>query len=95
MNFRVRGWYNTTFNRPYLALDEARDILYVTDPDGKRNLVYTTGGECIGSFGEAGESGALGQFADIGGIAVDEDGFVYVSDSTSGKLFKFPPFPLE
>ena len=95
MNFRVRGWYNTTFNRPYLALDEARDILYVTDPDGKRNLVYTTGGECIGSFGEAGESGALGQFADIGGIAVDEDGFVYVSDSTTGKLFKFPPFPLE
>ena len=95
MNFRVRGWYNTTFNRPYLALDEANDILYVTDPDGKRVLVYTTGGECIGSFGEAGEIGALGQFADIGGIAVDEDGFVYVSDSTAGAIFKLSPFPLE
>ncbi|MDE2636145.1 MAG: TIGR03663 family protein [Chloroflexota bacterium] len=95
MNFRVRGWYNTTFNRPYLALDEARDALYITDPDGKRILVYTTSGECIGSFGEAGESGANGQFADIGGIAVDEHGFVYLSDSTAGKIFKFPPFPLE
>ncbi len=94
MIFRVRGWYDTTFNRPYLALDEARDFLYVTDPDGKRILIYSTAGECIGSFGEAGESGARGQFADIGGIAVDEDGFVYVSDSTAGKIFKFAPFPL-
>ncbi len=93
MNFRVRGWYNTTFNRPYLALDELRDLLYVTDPDGKRILVYSTDGECVGSFAEAGESFALGQFSDIGGIAVDEEGFVYVSDSTAGAIRKFPPFP--
>ena len=93
MNFRVRGWYNTTFNRPYLALDEGRDFLYVTDPDGKRILVYSTAGECIGSFAEDGEDGALGQFSDIGGIAVDEEGFVYVSDSAAGALRKFPPFP--
>ena len=93
MNFRVRGWYNTTFNRPYLALDEGRDVLYITDPDGKRILVYSTAGECIGSFAEAGESGELGQFSDIGGIAVDEDGFVYVSDSSAGAIRKFPPFP--
>ena len=32
-------------------------------------------------FAEAGENGALGQFTDIGGIAIDEEGFVYVSDS--------------
>ena len=93
MNFRVRGWYNTTFNRPYLALDETRDILYVSDPDGRRILVYSAAGECLGSFAEEGENGALGQFVDIGGIAVDEDGFVYVSDSSAGSVFKFPPFP--
>ena len=93
MNFRVRGWYNTTFNRPYLALDEARDILYVSDPDGRRILVYSTGGDCIGSFAEEGENGALGQFTDIGGIAVDEAGSVYVSDSSAGNVFKFAPFP--
>ncbi|MDE2776751.1 MAG: TIGR03663 family protein [Chloroflexota bacterium] len=92
-NFRVRGWYNTTFNRPYLALDEASDMLYVSDPDGRRILVYSTGGDCIGSFAEAGENGALGQFTDIGGIAVDEAGFVYVSDSNAGEVFKFEPFP--
>ena len=93
-DFRVRGWYDTTFNRPYLALDETRDFLYVTDPDGKRILVYTTAGECLGAFAEAGEISADGQFADIGGIAVDEAGFVYVSDSSAGKVSKFPPFPL-
>ena len=92
-DFRVRGWYNTTFNRPYLALDESRDFLYVTDPDGKRVLVYSTLGDCVGSFAEAGEDGMAGQFVDIGGIAVDAEGFVYVSDSSAGKILKFPPFP--
>lgn len=91
-SFRVRGWYNNVFNRPYLALDESRDKLYVTDPDGKRVLVYSTSGDCLGSFGESGESTAAGQFQELGGIAVDEDGFVYISDSAAGKLGKFPPF---
>ena len=94
-DFRVRGWYNTTVNRPYLALDETRDTLYITDPDGSRILAYDTAGACIGSFGENGEQGETGQFQDIGGIAVDDDGFVYVSDSGTGSILKFPPFPRE
>ena len=91
-DFRVRGWYNSAFNRPYLALDETRDRLYITDPDSKRVLVQDTAGECLGSFGEAGESAAAGQFREIGGIAVDGDGFIYVSDSGAGKVLKFAPF---
>ncbi len=92
-DFRVRGWYNTTFNRPYLALHEANDSLYVSDPDAKRILVYTPDGDCLGAFGEAGGEPMLGQFSAIGGIAVDEAGFVYVSDSSAGRVLKFPPFP--
>ena len=91
-DFRVRGWYNNTFNRPYLALDETRDALYITDPDSKRILVYDPAGACIGSFGEAGELSSNGQFRDIGGIAVDDAGFVYVSDSSAGAILKFSPF---
>ncbi len=91
-HFRVRGWYNSAFNRPYLALDESRDALYITDPDSKRILVYDTAGACIGSFGEAGESTSAGQIQAIGGIAVDRDGYVYVSDSGAGKVLKFAPF---
>ena len=92
-HFRVRGWYDSTFNRPYLALDEARDTLYITDPDSKRILVYDPAGECLGSFGEEGDLSSLGQFRDIGGIAVDHEGFVYVTDSSLGNVLKFPPFP--
>jgi len=91
-DFRVRGWYNNTFNRPYLGLDESRDILYVSDPDGSRILVYNPSGECIGSFGQNGDASAEGQFQAIGGIAVDDEGYGYVSDSTAGKVLKFPPF---
>ena len=90
--FRVRGWYNTTWNRPYLALDEARDLLYITDPDSRRVLVHNLAGDCIGSFGEQGESLGSGQFTDLSGIAVDAEGFVYVSDSGAGSVAKFPPF---
>jgi DNA-binding beta-propeller fold protein YncE len=93
--FRVRGWYSSTINRPYLALDEGRNLLYVTDPDSNRVLVYHPGGDCVGSFGQDGTNGANGQFQAIAGIAVDADGFVYISDSTAGKVFKFPPFPAQ
>ncbi len=91
-DFRVRGWYNNVFNRPYLALDESRDTLYISDPDSSRIVVYNTAGECFGSFGEAGDSADAGQFQEIGGIAVDEEGFVYISDSGAGKILKLAPF---
>ncbi len=91
-DFRVRGWYNNSFNRPYLALDESRNLLYITDPDSRRILVHDLTGSCVGSFGEQGDSASIGQFQDIGGIAVDGDGFVYVSDSGAGHVVKFPPF---
>ena len=93
-DFRVRGWYNSTINRPYLALDEARSLLYISDPDSSRVLVYDLSGECIGSFGREGSDGAGGQFEGIGGIAADENGFIYISDSVAGKIYRFAPFPL-
>ena len=93
-NYRVRGWYDNTFNRPYLALDETHNLLYISDPDSNRILVYDPGGACLGSFGQEGLNGASGQFQAIGGITVDSDGYVYISDSTAGKIFKFPPFPV-
>jgi DNA-binding beta-propeller fold protein YncE len=91
--FNVRGWYDELGNRPYLALDGERDMLYVTDPDGGRVLVYNTAGDCLGSFGQASDEIVRGdQFQTVGGIAIGSDGSVYVTDAGAGRLLKFPPF---
>ena len=90
---RVRGWYEEQGNRPYLAIDPERELLYVTDPDAGRILVYTTAGDCVGSFGQsAGENPTLGQFGIASGIALDSEGNVYVTDNKLGRILKFPPF---
>lgn len=95
-SFNVRAWYQTnTGNLPYLALDVARDLLYVTDPDSGRVLVYTLRGECVGSFGGVGDNPAItSQFKTASGIVVDARGFVYVSDAGNNRVLKFPPFPM-
>jgi DNA-binding beta-propeller fold protein YncE len=92
--YRVRGWYEELGNRPYLAIDGERELLYVTDPDSGRVLVYTTGGDCVGSFGQAaGTAPTLSQFGIAAGVTVDDDGFVYVADSELNRVLKFEPFP--
>ncbi|MDQ7035399.1 MAG: SMP-30/gluconolactonase/LRE family protein [Anaerolineae bacterium] len=92
-SYRVRGWYEEQGNRPYLAIDSERELLYVTDPDSGRVLVYTTGGDCVGSFGQAaGTSPTLGQFGIATGITVDSEGFVYIADSELNRVLKFEPF---
>ncbi len=94
-NYRVRAWFDGTGGRPYLALDEDRNLIYLTDPDAGRILVLDTNGNCIGSFGSVNEGPANEtQFGDIGGIAVDADGAVYVSDLANNRVMKFPRFPL-
>ena len=92
-SYRVRGWYEDQGNRPYLAVDADRDLLYVSDPDSGRVLVYTSGGDCIGSFGQAaGVNPTLGQFGLASGLAVDAEGYVYVVDNELGRILKFEPF---
>jgi len=91
----VRGWYEELGNRPYLAIDENRDLLYVTDPDSGRVLVYNTAGDCLGSFGEYNSQPFdTSQINVVGGIAVDAEGFVYVSDAgtNTARILKYTPF---
>ncbi len=95
--FSVLGWYEDLGNRPYLAVDPVRDLIYITDPDAARILVYTTNGTCIGSFGQKGTPDQpldSMSFVTIGGITLDADGVVYVADSTANRVLAFQPFPL-
>lgn len=97
-SYPIRGWRDGTGNRPYLALDVERDLLYVTDPDDGRILVLnTSNGDCIGSFGSRVDGNNLpdnSQFGDIGGIAVDGVGNVYVSDTAFNRVLQFQPFTI-
>ncbi len=95
-NYPVRAWYEVGGSRPYLALDESRDLLYITDPDGGRVLVYSlSSGECLGAFGQSNrENPSLSEFYTTNGIATDAQGNIYVSDASSARVLKFPPFPL-
>ncbi len=94
-SFKVRGWQEDQGNRPYLALDAARKLIYITDPDAGRVLVYGTDGNCVGSFGELNrETTGLnpGQFNSVGGVELDSAGNVYVADAGAGRILRFAPF---
>ncbi len=89
----VRGWYDDLGNRPYLGLDAERGIIYVSDPDAGRVLVYDTYGNCLGSFGQTGEGlPEASQLNVATGITVASDGTTYVSDSRAGRILQFSPF---
>jgi uncharacterized protein (TIGR03663 family) len=92
-SFRVSGWFDDLGNRPYLAVDPSRELLYVTDPDAGRVLIYDTDGNCLSSFGQYNsESPNAAQFGTVGGIAVGNDGRVYVTDLAFGRVLKFAPY---
>lgn len=88
------GWRQPSGNRAYMAIDSARDMLYVTDPDVGRITVFDTNGSCLGAFGQLStDAVGVAQFTTIGGITVDADGFVYIADASTGQIVKLPPFP--
>jgi DNA-binding beta-propeller fold protein YncE len=93
--YNLKAWYEVLGSRPYLAVDPNRNIFYVTDPEGGRVLVYTLDGECVGAFGRPNrENPTSSQFHTLGGIAVDNEGNVYVADTSTARVLKFSPFPV-
>lgn len=94
--FPVRAWYSDEGNRPYMALDAGRDLLYVGDPEAGRVLVLDGEGNCVGSFGAAGGEAVSGsRIGIVAGIAVDAQGGVWLADAGSGRVLGFPAFPLD
>ena len=73
-------------NGPQSVCIGPNDIVYVTDCDHCVS-VYQASGELLANFG--GRGGEVGQFLHPCGIAVDDDGFVYVSDRDNGRIQVF------
>lgn len=88
----IDGWLDkNVVGKPYLAFDRDSHV-YVTDEPGKRVLIFDINGKYLGSFGQYATD--LTGFVVPGGIAVADDGSIYVSDTGSGRVLKYPPFKL-
>lgn len=86
----IEGWSSTSVvNKPFLAVDTSRSLIYLTDPENWRVLVFTLDGAFQATFGLYGQD-LLG-FGLPNGIALDAMGNVYVADADNHRVMVFPP----
>jgi tripartite motif-containing protein 2/3 len=71
-----------------VAVDAKRGLVYTTDPEGYRVLVFGTDGSFKGTWGQFGQE--ANTFTLPTGIAVAADGKVYVADGGSQRIMIFP-----
>ena len=65
----------------------SRDYVYVTEYYNNRVTVFCTSGEFVHSFGKKGSG--RGELDSPYGIAIDQDGFVLVSDNDNNRIQVF------
>ena len=83
----VSAWYGTSQdNKPYLAADQ-NGHLFATDPEGNRILEFSTDGTFIRYWGDLGAGPEM--FNMPGGVAVDAQGGVWVTDVQQDRVMHF------
>jgi DNA-binding beta-propeller fold protein YncE len=86
-SWEINGWYGQSLeNKPYMAVDGA-GMLYITDPEAGRVLVYNSAGEFQYFWGGFDQSAV--QIGVAQGIAADAEGNVWVTDSQNGRVLRF------
>ncbi len=75
-----------------IAVDNRNGDFYVVDSGNNRVVRYSNQGTYLSEFGGMGAN--PGQFNKPTGIAIDNDGFVYISDTNNNRIQKFNPSPL-
>jgi len=87
-SWEIDGWYGQSLeNKPFLAADSLNRV-FVADPEAGRVLVFSFDGSFISTFGDYDPFGSSG-FGIIGGIASDDLGGVWVSDSVKNEIKYF------
>jgi DNA-binding beta-propeller fold protein YncE len=85
----IAGWESQSIvNKPYLAVDREAGLVYATDPEGYRVLVFDTEGNFRAAFGQYGSDEK--SLALPNGIAVDAQGYIYVADADNHRIVVFP-----
>jgi predicted membrane-bound mannosyltransferase/sugar lactone lactonase YvrE len=83
----VYGWFGQSLeNKPYIAVNDALHV-FVTDPDGFRVMEFDADGALVRTWGDFGDSNT--SFGLPSGIAVDNEGHVWVTDSVNNRLMRF------
>jgi predicted membrane-bound mannosyltransferase/DNA-binding beta-propeller fold protein YncE len=86
LEWEIFGWYGQSLdNKPYIQVDG--DNVFVSDPEGYRILQFDRQGEFIRAWGDAG--GTAERFRLPTGIAIDQDGGVWVADAGNGRVMRF------
>ncbi len=78
----VEAWFAQSNERPYITVDEA-GMVYITDPEAYRVIVFNGIGEYQYSFGD------YIMLPKPGGIAIDDRGNLFVVDSEAGTVRNF------
>lgn len=83
----VYGWFGQSLdNKPFIAVNDNLHV-FITDPDGYRVMEFGNDGTLIRVWGDFGDTSS--SFGLPSGIAMDQDGHVWVSDSVYNRLMKF------
>ena len=85
----VYGWFGQSLdNKPFIAVNDALHV-FITDPDGYRVMEFDQNGALIKTWGDFGNTST--SFGSPSGIAVDNDGGIWVTDAASNRLMRFSP----
>ncbi|HUW09619.1 MAG TPA: NHL repeat-containing protein, partial [Anaerolineae bacterium] len=84
----VEAWLGeSVVNKPFLVVDDD-GLVYVSDPEGYRILVFDSSGKFQATFGQYGADAQ--SFALPTGLAVDSDGRLWVADADNHRVMLFP-----
>ena len=83
----VEGWYGQSLdNKPYLTVGQD-GLVYASDPELSRIIVYTSTGEVVALWGSEGQEASNLFFPT--GLAADQVGGIWVSDTKNNRIQYF------
>jgi len=84
----VYGWFGQSLdNKPFIAVNDALHV-FITDPDGLRIMEFDPNGTLLRTWDGIGPNDSAG-LGLPSGIAIDNEGHVWVTDATNNRLARF------
>jgi len=84
--FGIGGNIQSLDNKPFIAVG-ANEHVFITDPEGFRIIEFTPEGQFVRTWGAFGSGSA--EIGLAAGVAVDQSGFVWVTDAGNNRIMKF------